>query len=133
MFKVNGPIVMCLIKVLLPSGGGVIACQVLIWDGIWNYCSALAASVYYLYICITSLMKEEPILMTMSLISIIILLKNTFLTKLLSISTRALNMDLGLSLGSLEVNCLYLIGVITTGFGILYGSSWSNWKNCNFA
>jgi hypothetical protein len=44
-----------------------------------------------------------------------------FLTKLLSIETNALNIDFGLSLGSFEVNCLYFIGVITTGLGILNG------------
>jgi hypothetical protein len=64
-------------------------------------------------------MKGDPILTTMSLISIMILLKNRFLTKLLSISASALNIDLGLSFGSFDVNCLYFVGVITTGFGIL--------------
>lgn len=44
-----------------------------------------------------------------------------FFTKELSISTSALNIDLGLSFGSVDVNCLYLIGVIITGLGILKG------------
>lgn len=30
-------------------------------------------------------------------------------------------MNLGLSLGSLDVNCLYFDGVMMTGFGMLYG------------
>lgn len=106
-------------KVLLPSGGGTIFLQVSISFFIKYESSALAASEYRLYISRISFIKGEPIFTTRSFMSMTILLKNMFLTKLLSISINALKTDLGLSFGSFDVNCLYFVGVIMTGFGIL--------------
>lgn len=118
---VKGAIQRDLIKVLLPSGCIYIFYQEFVSTLIryWSY--PFAASEYYLAICKMSFMNGEATFTTRSFISITIWLIKRFFTNELSIYTSALNMDLGLSFGSEDVNCLYLIGVIITGLGMLKG------------
>lgn len=118
---VNGAMHRDLIKVLLPYGCIYIFSQEFVFTLIRYYSYPFAASEYYLAICKISLMNGEATLTTRSFISIIIWLMKRFFTKELSTSTSALNIDLGLSFGSEDVNCLYFIGVIMTGLGILNG------------